>query len=261
VGAVDALPGTGVLRGTLAVPHGVTLRDGGVSRAPFDSLNLGASVGDDPVAVTENRRRVARHFGVEHRRVMRADQVHGAVVLVAGEDALGREGDALVSDDPAWLLAVGAADCLPVLVHDTRRGAVGAVHAGWRGAVAGVAVAAIAEMASRYGSHAGELDVWFGPAIRGACYQVGPEVIEAVVAAGGAAEAWWPDPTAPDRFRLDVPALVRAQLEGEGVPPARIADSGVCTHCDPRCYSHRRDRGRTGRHWAVIRAAGHDAQG
>jgi polyphenol oxidase len=258
---VGALPAAGLLRGDLRAPHGVTLRDGGVSVAPYATLNLGASVGDDPAAVAENRRRVAQHFGVGVARVMRVDQVHGAAVEVAGEANLGREADALVSDDPSWLLAVGAADCLPVLVHDTRLGAVAAVHAGWRGAVAGVAPAAIARLAERFGSAAADLDVWFGPAIRGPCYQVGREVIEAVAAAGGDAAAWWPDPDGGDRYRLDVPALVRAQLVGAGVAPERISDSGICTHCDPRCYSHRRDRGRTGRHWAVIRAVRPDARG
>jgi polyphenol oxidase len=245
-------PTIALLQGPLRVPHAVTLRAGGVSAPPFASLNLGSSVGDDPRAVAENRRRVAGHFGVPPSRLMRASQVHGASVLVAAEEAVGLEADALVSDDPAWLLVIGAADCLPVLLHDTRRGAVAAVHAGWRGAVAGVARATVAELGRCYGSRPDDLDVWFGPAIRGACYQVGPEVIAAVAEEDAA--SWWPDPERPGRYRLDVPGLVRAQLIAAGVPPARVADSGVCTHCDPRCFSHRRDQGRTGRHWAAIRA-------
>jgi polyphenol oxidase len=250
------LPPEALLTGPLRVPHGFTLRAGGVSRPPFDALNLGASVGDDPAAVEENRRRLADHFGVAPERVMRASQVHGASVLEAGREVVGCDADALVTDDPAWLLAVAAADCLPVLLHDTRRGPVAAVHAGWRGAVAGVAAAAVAALAHRYGSDPADLDAWFGPAIRGPCYQVGPEVIEAARAAGADERAWWPDPGASGRWRLDVAALVRAQLEAAGVRADAIAESGVCSHCDPRCYSHRRDAGRTGRHWAVIRALG-----
>jgi polyphenol oxidase len=250
-----SLPPEALLQGPLSVPHGVTLRAGGVSLPPFDRLNVGASVGDDPEAVRENRRRVAQRFGVAPERVMRVSQVHGAGVLAAAPETLGGDADALVSDDPGWLLAVSAADCLPLLMHDTRTGAVAAVHAGWRGAVAGVAVATVEALTSRYGSDPSELVVWFGPGIRGPCYQVGPEVAAAARRAGADDRALWPDATTPGRWRFDVPQLVRVQLERAGVPPEAIADSGVCTHCDARCFSHRRDAGRTGRHWAVIRAA------
>lgn len=242
------------MRGPLDVAHGMTLRSGGVSSGPYASLNLGLSVGDDPRAVASNRARVAQHFGVSLERVMRLDQVHGAVVRVAGEDPIGAEGDAIVSDDPAWLLAVSAADCLPVLVFDPGTGAVAAVHAGWRGAVAGVAMATIRVLRDRFGSRPADLRVWFGAAIRGARYQVGPEVADAFVEAGAPAAALWPDPEMPERFRADVAGLVRAQLLGLGVPAVHLFDAGVCTSADPRCYSHRRDAGKTGRHWAVIRA-------
>jgi polyphenol oxidase len=245
-------------RGPLPAPHGFSPRHGGVSRPPWHALNLGASVGDDPSAVAENRRRVAAAFGVAPDRLARLDQVHGAVVRVAGEDAIGRDGDAWISDDPAWLLVVSAADCLPVLLVDRRRGAVAAAHAGWRGAAAGIARATVEALARRYGSDPADLVAWLGPAIQGPCYQVGPEVVAAVRAdpAVPAATAW-PDPTVAGRWRLDVPAAVRAQLEAAGVPPAAISASATCTHCAAdRCFSHRRDAGRTGRHWAVVRAPG-----
>ncbi len=242
------------MRGPLAVPHGMTLRAGGVSRGPYATLNLGLSVGDDPDAVAANRSRVARRFDVAIERVMRLDQVHGSVVRVAGVDPIGADGDAIVSDDPDWVLAVSAADCLPVLMHDPRSGAVAAVHAGWRGAVADVASAAVAVLRARYGSRSGDLVVWFGAAIRADRYQVGPEVAEAFARAGAPEHAVRPDPGHPDRFRADVATLVRAQLLRAGVRPHHLHDSGVCTSADPRCFSHRRDAGLTGRHWAVIRA-------
>jgi polyphenol oxidase len=251
-----SLPDDSLLRGPLAVPHGMTLRPGGVSAPPFDTLNLGASVGDDPAAVAENRRRVAAAFGVPEARVMLMSQVHGRVVRVPGVDPVGSQGDALVSDDPDFLLVVSAADCLPVVLHDPGSGAVAAVHAGWRGTAAGVSVAALEAMVRRFGTRARDVEAWFGAAIRGDCYQVGPEVVTAMRAAGAPAGTYWPDPAAPGRYRLDVPAVNRAQLEAAGVVPERITDSAVCTHCDPRCYSHRRDSGRTGRHWAVVRAGG-----
>jgi len=245
-------------RGPLPVAHGFSPRAGGVSLPPWHSLNLGASVGDDPVAVAENRRRVARAFGVGLERVARIDQVHGAAVHDAADDLAGREGDALVSDDPRWLLAVSAADCLPVILVDARRGAVAAVHAGWRGAAAGVAAAAVRALVRRYGSDPADLRAWLGPAIQGRCYQVGPEVVAAVRADPAVpADVAWPDPTVAGRWRLDVPGAVRAQLETVGLPPDAIAASATCTHCEAdRCFSHRRDAGHSGRHWALVRAPG-----
>jgi len=245
-------------RGPLPVAHGFSPRGGGVSRPPWDSLNLGASVGDDPAAVLENRHRVARAFGMRLDGVARIDQVHGARVHEAAAGITAREGDALISDDPRWLLAVSAADCLPVILVDVRRGCVAAVHAGWRGVAAGVAAAAVRALGRRYGSDPGDLRAWLGPAIQGPCYQVGPEVVDAVRAdpAVPAAVAW-PDPGAAGRWRLDVPGAVRAQLEAVGVAPAAIAASATCTHCAAdRCFSHRRDAGRSGRHWALVRAPG-----
>ena len=245
-------------RGPLPVAHGFSPRDGGVSAPPWHTLNLGASVGDDPAAVVENRRRVAHAFGVELENVARLDQVHGAAVFEAAQVVMGREGDALISDDPGWLLAVSAADCLPVILVDARRGAVAAVHAGWRGVAAGVAAAAVRALGRRYGSAPADLQAWLGPAIQGPCYQVGPEVVAAVRTDPTVPAAIaWPDPAAAGRWRLDVPGAVRAQLEAAGLTPAAIAASFTCTHCAAdRCFSHRRDAGRTGRHWAVVRAPG-----
>jgi polyphenol oxidase len=245
-------------RGPLAVAHGFSPRRGGVSLPPWDALNLGASVGDDPAAVRENRRRVAHAFGVAPERVARLDQVHGAAVHVAGPQVVGREGDALISDDPAWLLAVSAADCLPIILFDARRGSVAAVHAGWRGVAAGVAAAAVRALAGHFGTDPADLRAWLGPAIQGPCYQVGPEVVAAVRADPAVpATVAWPDAAVAGRWRLDVPGAVRAQLSAAGLSPDAIAASETCTHCAAeRCFSHRRDAGRTGRHWAVVRAPG-----
>lgn len=246
-----------LLQGPLAVPHGFTLRAGGVSQAPFDTLNLGASVGDEPDAVARNRRRVAEAFGVPFERVVRLDQTHSATVHRASAAVVGAEGDALISDDPQWLLAVSAADCLPVLLHDPRRGAVAAVHAGWRGVARGVLRSTLQALAEAYGSEPGDLQVWIAPSIAGGCYQVGPEVLEALLRdAAVPPSVATPDPERPDHHRLDVAAAARAQLESMGVPSAAIQRSPICNHCDPRTFSYRRDGPRSGRHWALIRAVG-----
>lgn len=239
------------------VVHGFSPRRGGVSSDPFASLNLGLSVGDERDAVLENRRRVWVAFGVGADRWMTGTQVHGTGVLVAGRDPAGADGDVLIGDDPAWALAVSAADCVPVLLVDARRGVVAAAHAGWRGAVAGVVGAALDALAERFGSDVGDVHAWLGPAIQGSCYQVGEEVVAAAERAGAPEHAFWRDPDVVERWRLDVPELLRAQLVAAGVPAAAVAASTTCTHCAvDRCFSHRRDHGRTGRHWAVVRAPG-----
>ena len=246
------------LRGSAPAPHGFSPRAGGVSSGPFASLNLGASVGDDDAAVAENRRRVAAAFGFDATRVIRLDQVHGTGVVVAGPDASGQEADASISDDPRWLLAISAADCLPIALVDLRRGAVAAVHAGWRGVAQGVIARAIAALAARYGSDPADLRAFVGPAIAGGCYQVGPEVVDAVLADPHVpASVARDDPSSPGRALLDLPAAAAAQLRGAGLAPTAIDASGLCTHCAvDRCFSHRRDRGRTGRHWLLVAAPG-----
>jgi YfiH family protein len=244
-------------RGPLPVPHGFSPRHGGVSADPFATLNLGLSVGDDPSAVAINRGRVAAAFGFSLDRVVRLNQVHGTEVVRAIDGVTGREGDALVSDDPRWLLAISAADCLSVLMLDHGTGAVAAAHAGWRGLAAGVVRASVERLTLHFGSDPARLQVWLGPAIQGPCYQVGPEVAAAVLADPLVpADVLSHDPQAADRYRLDVPAAVTAQLLGLGVPAAAISASEVCTHCHPGCYSHRRDGRNSGRHWAVVRARG-----
>jgi polyphenol oxidase len=244
-------------RGGLPVAHGFSPRSGGVSAPPFDALNLGMSVGDDPEAVERNRVRVAAAFGAPLARVVRLNQVHGARVHRAGVGVTGLAGDGLVSDDPTWLLAISGADCLPVLLFDPASGAVGAAHAGWRGVAAGVVRATVEAMVAGFGSDPGRLQVWLGPGIQGACYQVGPEVVAAVCAdAAVPAAVAVADPVTADRYRLDVPAAVRAQLRALGVADAAIEASDVCTHCHPGCFSYRRDGRASGRHWALVRARG-----
>jgi len=244
-------------RGGLPVAHGFSPRSGGVSAPPFDQLNLGMSVGDDPQAVQRNRERVAAAFGLPLERVARLNQVHGAGVHRVAAGVTGLAGDALVSDDPSWLLAISGADCLPVLLFDPTTGAVGAAHAGWRGVAAGVVRATVEALATNFGSDPARLQVWLGPGIQGPCYQVGPEVVAAVLAdAVVPASVAVADPSVADRQRLDVVAAVRAQLLALGVAEAAIASSGVCTHCHPGCFSHRRDGRASGRHWALVRARG-----
>ena len=222
---------------------GFTTRRGGVSRAPYDTLNLGRSTADDLAAVSENRRRLLTALGLDPERLATAGQIHGADTLTVAAPGLAGPGDALVTTRRGLVLAVTAADCLPLLLAGA--GGVAAVHAGWRGAAAGVAEAALRALSAAAGCAPGQVTAHFGPCIRDCCYEVGEEVAARFPAAAvRRAEA---------ALRLSVPEAVRLRLLEAGVAPEAIHDTGACTACDPEWYySHRRDRGVTGRHWGVI---------
>lgn len=232
-------------------PHGFTLRGGGVSPAPFASLNLGLSSGDEPANVEANRDTVLAALGVPRGAVCAFHQVHGDRVLDGEPTWFTEQADAATTDVPGRLLVVSVADCFPLLFYDPAHRAVGAAHCGWRGTVRGLAATVVARMAERYGSRPRDMRVAIGPGIQGACYQVGAEVVEAFRRAGFPERLAAPDDEG--RFRLDLAAANRWALERAGVSPERIWSAGLCTHCSTeRFYSHRRDAGVTGRHWAFI---------
>ncbi len=234
----------------LSVPHGFSSRLGGVSEAPFDSLNLGLSTGDEPCRVAENRRRFLAHFDVAQHEVCALRQVHSKTVVEGKAGWFGSEADGAVTDCPERLLVISVADCLAVLVHDPRRNAVGAAHAGWRGTVAKIVVELVGQLHGRFGSRPEDLLVAIGPGIGGTCYQVGEEVVAQVAAAGFSQQVYCRDTAG---YRLDLAAANRELLLGLGVPAEQIWASGYCTHCETELFfSHRREAGRTGRMWAAI---------
>lgn len=190
----------------------VTDRFGGASNAPFDTLNLGDHVGDDPSLVTENRRRVARACGVDPGHLVIARQVHSNEVLEVGAAATGGEADALVSATEGLALAVLVADCVPLLLVDEASTRFGVVHAGWRGLRAGVLAAAI----SRFEVPA-SVRVFMGPSVSPAAYQVGPEVARHFASIPGAILA-----DQGERSRLDLRAVATAQLRELGIADERI---------------------------------------
>ena len=245
--------------------HGFSLRGGGLSEGAFASLNLDVHVGDDPARVQENHRRFAAAVGYEPERRFEVTQVHGArcvEVREGDEPAALRalEADALVSGVAGVALGVRTADCVPVLLADPRSGAVAAAHAGWRGAVAGVVPRAVDLLRDRFGVDPVTLYCAIGPYIRPDAFEIGEEVaaeIDAAAARCGAASAVRRSSVAGAKPHADLAALLTAQLVALGVPPAHIDDTGGCTFAEPdRFYSHRRDQGHTGRHFAVIVARG-----
>jgi len=224
-----------------------TLRMGGVSAAPFDSLNVGAHVGDADAAVTENRRRVRAQLRLPAEPLW-LEQVHG--IEVADLDAA-RGGaphltaDAAIARRAASVCAIQVADCMPVLFAARDGCAVAAAHAGWRGLAAGVLEATLARLAV---APAG-LIAWLGPAIGAAHFEVGGEVRAAFLAHDAAAAAAFTANTR-GRWQCDLNALVRRRLSAAGV--TAVFGGGWCTYSDPlRFFSYRR-AGRCGRMAALI---------
>lgn len=222
-----------------------TDRWGGVSAAPFDRLNLGGAVGDDPAAVHANRERAAAEIGRDPARVVWMNQVHGrevAVVDAPWGDRPVPAVDALVTTRTDLTLAVLTADCVPVLLADPVAGVVAAAHAGRPGLVAGVVPAAVEAMAAQ-GADPARITALLGPAVCGKCYEV-PAAMRDEVAhtvPEAYAETSWGTPA------LDVAVGVRAQLARAGVSADRSGGgSGMCTLESADHFSYRRD-GVTGR--------------
>ncbi|MFD9217393.1 peptidoglycan editing factor PgeF [Streptomyces sp. NPDC087659] len=215
-----------------------TDRWGGVSAAPYDELNLGGAVGDDPVAVRTNRELAAGGLGLDPGLVVWMNQVHGRDVAVVDGPWTGTDVpavDAVVTARRGLALAVLTADCTPVLLADPVAGVVGAAHAGRPGMVAGVVPAAVEAMVG-LGADPSRITARTGPAVCGRCYEV-PEAMRAEVAAAEPA-AWaetsWGTPA------VDVTAGVHAQLEALGVRDRSA--SPVCTLESGDHFSYRRDR-------------------
>jgi YfiH family protein len=212
-----------------------TGRRGGVSRPPYDTLNLAARVGDDGEAVEENRRRVAAALGYEPQALALARQVHGADVLAVGErTGLVGTGDGLITDAAHAVLGLLTADCAPVVLLGRR---LAVAHAGWRGLTAGIIAKAVAAAAPVRAA-------WVGPSIRSCCYEVGPEVVDAFAAAGL--------PVAGDRH-VDIADAAGAAAGTAGAEAVVV--SRTCTSCDPGWFSYRRDgtTGRNGTFAALLR--------
>jgi YfiH family protein len=225
----------------------VSSRLGGVSAPPFGSLNLGRVPGDDPRAVGENRARLASALGLAPGPCLAPRQVHGdRVVAVQGGSPHPGEADGLATTSPGLALVILVADCVPVFVADPRLRAAALVHAGWRGTAAGIARRAVETLAEAFGSEPSDLWAAVGPSIGPCCYEVDgpvmarfdPEVLQ---------------PGRPGHAHLDLWEANRRQLVAAGLRGDRIAVAALCTACHTdRLFSHRAERGRTGRLAAVL---------
>jgi YfiH family protein len=221
-----------------------TLRTGGVSVAPYDSLNVGTHVGDLPEAVAENRARIAQALELPNEPAW-LEQVHGALVSDLDQTQHITRADAAVTHSLERVCVIQVADCMPVLFASREGTAVGAAHAGWRGLASGVLEATVRELAVEPSS----LVAWMGPAIGPEHFEVGGEVRDAFMANDPEADGAFVE-NDRGRWQCDLYALARRRLQAIGL--REISGGGWCTYHDAsRFFSYRRD-GQCGRMAALI---------
>lgn len=230
------------------VPHGFSTRLGGVSPAPWDSLNLGASRGDTAENVAENFRLFRCAIGAAEGPLVKNHQVHGTLVrsVTAADAELPEavptfDADGLVTDQEGVTLTVFSADCLPILFYDPVRRCVAAVHAGWRGTAAGIAAEAVKAMVERYGCQVSNIHAAIGPGISHCCFETTADVPTALREhLGTAAEDCITDHQ-NGKFHVDLKKANTLWLVRAGLDTANISVSDACTACNlDTFWSHRR---------------------
>jgi YfiH family protein len=270
--------------------HGFSTRAGGFSRAYGQSdLNLGFTKDDSRAAVERNRAAFVEKLGAVTRSrkdakslwpLITLRQIHSDIIryIDSGPNVIGLEplpGDGMITATPGLLLAIQTADCLPVIVVDKKRHAVGVFHAGWRGTVKRIVEKGVGEMVRCFGSRPRDLKAAIGPGIQGCCYEVGEEVRTKFESQFGYAASLFrevkdSDPVhekypllfltarapghgeLPPKIFLDLVEANRQQLVAAGVPKRNVESSPLCTNCHPdRLFSHRAEKSKTGRMMAV----------
>jgi len=243
-------------------PHVV----GGVSRRgphepsePLSGLNISYLIGDEPERVSDTRSRLLGSLGAESWPVIRAHQVHGNRVVVITRDSFGSlnpcpsglsspHTDGLITREPGIMLNLAFADCVPILLYSPEPLVVAVLHAGWRGTAGEIAAEGVRGMEG-LGAAPVQMRAVVGPAICGRCYEVGPEVVEAMRGLPGADAVLGEDPVT----HVDLPELNRLTLVAAGVPPGSIEMSDICTYCGGvEMFSYRKSGGGQGLHGAFL---------
>ncbi len=235
--------------------HGVFSRRGGTSRAPFESLNLGGNVGDDPQSVRSNHEIMYAALGVNDARACSVWQVHSNDVVIANAPVKGRrwltQADAMVTDRLGVPLSMRFADCTPLLFVDPKQNVIAIAHAGWRGTVLGVGGRTIHTMVRSYGCKPEDIQALIGPSIGPDRYQVGEEVVAATQAAFGTTENLIHRDARDGSAYLDLWAANALDLRRAGVEQIESAELCTAERTD-LFFSHRAEHGHTGRFGAVI---------
>jgi YfiH family protein len=224
-----------------------TTRSGGVSKPPFDSLNLGTHTGDRRSDVLENRNRLKKVLGIGANRVARGGQVHGTAIASVTRGGKSYDTDGFITSSRELALAINSADCFPLVIHSPSEMVLTALHVGRSGAAEGIIEKAFGLLYDRYSIDAGNTVAVCGPGICPNCYEVGRDVAMELPALARIRRA--------KSWHLDLPRFIRTETERAGVSPANFFDSGLCTSCERSLFSYRRDGGRTGRNWTLAMMA------
>lgn len=224
-----------------------TTRLGGVSPAPFEGLNLGRSSGDEPENVTENKRLLAEALGISPDQFVTGHQTHGDEIFVAKKAGNFNGFDAKITNERGIFLTVTVADCVPILIFDKKNKAVAAIHAGWRGTVAGLVGKTLQRMKTEFGTSGEHCLAWVGTCIGVDDFEVGDEVAALF---SEKLKVW---DAARGKFRVDLKAANRDQLLEFGLLDKQIEVSRFTTIADnDRFYSFRKEGPVTGRFWGLI---------
>jgi len=251
-----------LLEETGIVRHGFSTRQGGISPAPYNTLNLGLHVGDAKENVLENRMRFAGALGIKADLMVAGAQVHHDRVKVVSEKHLGRGSksdndalpgvDALVTNRPGVPLASFYADCVPLFILDPVKKVAALAHAGWKGTVLRIAEKTIVKMVSAFSCSPGDCLAVIGPSIGRCCYEVDGKVITELKRGY---KNWrsFIEGTQKGRWKLDLRATNRAALLDAGLKPGNVVNAGLCTSCNQDLFfSHRASGGKTGRMGAIM---------
>ena len=222
--------------------HGYSTRLGGVSAAPFDSLNLGKNTADNPHSVEKNRAIFFNALGIDKKRCVFPAQVHSAAIQTVNRPGIVKECDALITAEKNLFLTIQTADCFPVFLYDFQNKIAAIVHSGWRGTAQNIVGKTIEKMSG----NPAKMVAAVGPGVQQACYQVDEKT-----AAHFAEKYLLPDGAA--HFKLDILAAIIDQITESGVARENIEADRDCTHCRADLYySYRRDGENSGRMMGVI---------
>lgn len=241
----------------ITAPHCFTTRLGGVSTDHLSGLNIGLHRGDDPENVAKNHKILANAIGFDTKKLVLSHQVHGDTVrCVTAADARGMdhhtypECDGLITNDSGTALMIFTADCTPILLYDPVTGAVGAVHAGWRGTALDIAGKAVGAMVDAFGCRPADIRAAIGPNIGFCCFETDAEVPDAMVKTYGADAEAWLRPSG-DKYYVNLKEINALSLRRAGVIHIEIStDCTMCSH--DRFWSHRFTRGVRGSQGALI---------
>jgi YfiH family protein len=242
-----------------AVAAGFSTRHEGVSRPPYNTLNLGSNTLDSPHNVEGNRSLLARSFGATLDNFLTVSQVHGTDLLVIDcpnpefSHFLKLEADGIVTNQPGLMIAICVADCVPVLLHDPVQKVIAALHAGWQGTAGNIVGKGVEAMVSLFGSNVKDIQAAVGPSISACCYEVDAPVRDAFKKAGLPWDLFTQPGSGDGKWQLDLGAANRRLLLDAGLADSQVEVSEHCVSCTQELFfSYRRDGGDTGRQAGFI---------